>query len=284
MSYSIALDIGATKTLGALVKNNRVLKKIKKTTNARANKEIILKGIKKIVKELMELPEIKNDSLKKIGVGIAGQVDQKKGLVLGTGNFSAEFKNIKLAEILAKEFKVKVIMDNDAHCFVLGESQLGAGLGIKNLVGLTFGTGIGGAILNQGALWRGQNNTAGEIGHMKISGQWIGPAPTCGCGQKYCFESVASGNAWHKINKKYGAKKADQVIIYNIVTGLNNLCQILNPEMFILGGGLMEHPGLLKKIKNEFLTRAEHAWFRPVKIVLPKLGDDAILLGSLMNN
>ncbi|HPI67067.1 MAG TPA: ROK family protein [bacterium] len=283
MSYSIALDIGATKTLGAIIKNNRILKKIKQPTQAKTNKNNILKNIKKIIKELMARPEIAHDVLKKIGVGFAGQIDQKKGLVLGTGNFVKSFKNIKLAEILESEFKVKVAIDNDVHCFVLAESQRGAGVGIKNLVGLTLGTGIGGGILNQGVLWRGLNNTAGEVGNMKIAGQWIGPAPICGCGQKYCFESMASGNAWHKINKKYGAKKADQIIIYNIVTGLINLCYILNPEMLILGGGLMEHPGLLKKIKNEFLIRAEETWFRQVKIVLPKLGDEAILMGSLMN-
>lgn len=284
MSYSIALDIGATKTLSAIIKNNRMMVKIKKPTGAQTNKETIIKNIKNIIKALLMTPIGKTESLKMIGIGLAGQIDHKKGIVMNTTNFTRNFKNIKLAEILAKEFKTKVILDNDVHCFVKAESKLGSGVGVKELVGLTLGTGIGGGIIHEGELWRGFNNTAGEVGHMKISGQWISPIPTCGCGQKYCFESVASGRAWHKLNRKYGQKKADEIIVYNIVTGLLNLGNILNPAMFILGGGLMEHAGLIKKIKNNFIVRANHAWLKDIKIVPAKLEADAILLGALMNN
>jgi len=133
-----------------------------------------------------------------------------------------------------------------------------------------------------GKLWTGENNSAGEFSHMKIAGEWIGNAPKCGLGEKYCWESIASGRAWYKLAKKYGDKKADEIVIHNVVTGLLNLTYILNPNTFILGGGLMEHKGLIKKIRAEFNKQAVWPWFKKVRIITAKMEDDAILLGSLI--
>lgn len=274
----IALDIGATKILGASMQGKKVIQKTKRPTAAKAGKARVLKNITTVVENL----KIPGYRLTKIGIGLAGQIDNKNGVVLSTGNFGQDFKNVKLAKILNTKFKVPVKVDNDVKQFILAEAKWGAGKGYKNIVGLTFGTGIGGGIVMNNEMWRGMDNTAGEAGHMKIAGQWIGPAPICGCKQKYCWESMASGRAWQKLYKKYNKKKADEIIVHNIVTGLLNLCQIINPEIFILGGGLMEHGDMLPKIKKEFNSRCTHPWFKKTKIVRARLGDEAILLGALL--
>jgi predicted NBD/HSP70 family sugar kinase len=284
MKYFIALDIGATKILGAIVKNNKVEYSIKKPTQSKAGKVKVVKNIENIIEELIVWNEKKNKyrKLEKIGIGFAGQIDSKNGIILSTGNFSSDFKNIKLAEILNKKFKVKVQIDNDVKCFMKAEMKYGVGKKLNNAIGLTFGTGIGGAIMMDKKLWTGKNNTAGEVGFMKIAGAWVGALPKSENYKKYAWEVVASGKAWWLLEKKTNAKKADEIIINNIVIGLLNLSHILNPESFILGGGLMEHKDFVKKIRKEFNKQASWPWFKKIRIVRAGLGDDAILLGSLL--
>lgn len=277
--YAIALDVGATKIRAGIVVRNKILKTIKRPTQSKLGKKVVLKNIRDVI---TKLKQEQTGQLEKIGVGIAGQVDRDQGLVRATGNFKADFKNVKLAGEIKKKWRVPVTVDNDVKCFTRAENAYGAGRGLQNVVGLTLGTGIGGGVVMNGQMWRGKNNTAGEFGHMKISGQWVGNLPTCGLGEKYCWESVASGRAWQGINKKYGKKKADEIIVFNIVTGLLNICYIINPEVIILGGGLLEHPDILPKIKKEFKKRALWSWLTQTKIVRAKLGDEAILLGALM--
>lgn len=274
-NYSISLDIGATKTAAALLNGNKIIKKVVKPTGASQNKTKILKNISGLIRQLW-IPNVK-----KIGVGLAGQIDEKKGIVNSTGNFNRDFRQIKLAEILKKEFKVPVSLDNDVKCFALGEQKFGQGRYFNNFLALTFGTGIGGAIIFDKKLYRGANNLAGEFGHMKIAGAWSGEAPVCGCGQKYCFESLASGRAWHKLAKKYGAKGADKLVANNIAVGLANLATAFNPEAIIVAGGLMEHKGLFEKIRKEFNLKVPYSTLRQTRLIKSKLGENAILLGTL---
>lgn len=281
--YSLALDIGATKTVGAIIINQKIIKLIKRPTASGAGRVKIIKNIERMIKDLMSQKETVDLKLKEIGIGLAGQINQKDGLVMSTTNFSSDFKNIKLARILADKFKVPVKLNNDVKCFTLGEARFGIGRGYKNIIGLTFGTGIGGGIMINSQILTGKNNTAGEFGHMKISGHWLGTVPVCGCGEKFCFESVASAKAWLKLSKKFNEKKADEIMAYNIAIGLNNLCQILNPEIIILGGRLMKQKDILSKIKKEFLNQIKnYPWLKNTKIVATKLGSEAILLGSLI--
>jgi predicted NBD/HSP70 family sugar kinase len=284
MKYFIALDIGATKILGAIVKNNKVEYKIKKPTQSQAGKVKVIKNIENIIEELIIWNEKKNKyrKLEKIGIGFAGQIDSKNGIILSTGNFSSDFKQVKLADLLIKNFGVPVKIDNDVKCFMKAEMKSGAGKRLNNAIGLTFGTGIGGAILMDKKLWTGKNNTAGEVGFMKIAGAWVGSLPKSENYKKYAWEVVASGRAWKALETKTNAKKADEIIINNIVTGLLNLAYILNPESFILGGGLIEHKDFVKKIRKEFNKQAPWPWFKKIRIVSADMKDDAILFGALL--
>ena len=275
-THQIALDIGATKILGGLIVDNKVIKKIKKDTGAKNGKNEILSNVKKIIHDLWL------SDVKEIGIGLAGQVDFHTGEVISTTNFNHKFSHINLREILQREFKVPVLVDNDVKCFGLAENLYGVGKNYKNFIALTFGTGIGGALIFNHELYRGQDNLAGEFGHMRICGKWIGPAPTCGCGKKYCWETLASGRAWQKIAKKHTTLIADKIIIPNLVIGLYNLATIFNPQAFVIGGGLLDHPKILENIKKEFYSNTHITIYRKIKFYKPTLGDNAILLGSLI--
>jgi len=281
--YSLALDIGATKMVGGIIINGKIIQLIKRPTGASNSKVKIIKNIEQMIKDLIAEKEVTNLRLKEIGIGLAGQINQKDGVVISTANFSSDFKNVKLAKILTDKFKVPVKLNNDVKCFTLGETRFGVGRGYKNIVGLTFGTGIGGGIMINGQILTGKNNTAGEFGHIKISGHWLGTLPICGCGGKFCFESVGSAKAWLKLSKKYNEKKADEIISYNIAVGLCNIALILNPELIILGGRLMKQENILIKIKKEFFNQIKnYPWLKNTKIIATKLGSQAILLGSLV--
>lgn len=284
MNYSIALDVGATKIVAATIINHKIVNLIKEPTIAKAGKIKIIKHLEEIIDNLSKKMAVADYQLEKIGLGVAGQIDQKNGLVIATTNFSSDFKNIKLAKILKTKFNVPVLINNDVNCFALAEAKYGLGVGFKNIIGLTFGTGIGGGLILNKEIFVGKDNTAGEIGHMKIAGHWLGGVPICGCGQKYCFEAVASAKAWLKLSKKFNEKKADEIVCYNIGVGLSNLAQILNPEIFVLGGRLLKREEILTKIKQEFLIQTKNSpWLKNTKIVASKLGSEAILLGSLMS-
>jgi predicted NBD/HSP70 family sugar kinase len=273
-NYSISLDIGATKIAAALMNGNKIVKKVIKPTGASQGKTKIIKNISGIIRSFW-LPNVK-----KIGIGLAGQIDEKKGIVTSTANFSSDFRQIKLAEILKKEFKVPISVDNDVKSFAKGELNFGQGKYFNSFLALTFGTGIGGAVVIDKKLVRGKNNLAGEFGHMKIAGTWSGETPLCGCGQKYCFESLASGRAWHKLAKKYGEKSADKIIVPNIAVGLANLALAFNPEAIIVAGGLMDHKGLFEKVRKEFNQKVSYSILRQTRLIKSKLGENAILLGT----
>ncbi len=274
--YQIALDVGATKILGGLIVDNKIIKKTKRNTLAKNKKERIIANIKNTIHELW-LPGVKE-----IGIGLAGQIDFHTGEIISTTNFNHKFTHINLKEILQHEFKIPVLVDNDVKCLGLAENNYGIGKNYKNFIALTVGTGIGGALIFNHELYRGQDNLAGEFGHMCICGKWIGPAPLCGCGKKYCWETLASGRAWQKIAKKHSSSMADKIIIPNLVIGLYNLASIFNPQSFILGGGLLDHPKMLENIKKEFYLHTHTGVYRKIKFHKPALSDNAILLGSLI--
>jgi len=271
MPYSIALDIGATKILAGLLKNNKVIKTVKKTTLSDKPKKTILNNIENIIRELWQ------SDITEIGIGFAGQIDSTRGVVVSTGNFHSSFSNIPLKKILEKKFKVKVYIDNDVKCFAKAENKYGWGKQYKNFISLTIGTGIGGAIVVDNKIITGKNNLAGEVGHIKINGIWIDTK-----NKEFVWEKIASGRAWEKINEKYGKNKADKIIISNISQGLSILATILNPDVFILGGGFIEHPGIISKIKKEYSSEVFHPLLKKTLILPSKIGNHTILLGSLI--
>ena len=150
----IGVDIGGTEIKAGIVFNNRILKKVAVKTGS--NKKDIIKNI------LDSIGILFDKRIKAIGIGCPGPADYEKGIIGDTPNL--KLKGVNLKKIIHRKFKKKAVMENDACCFVLGESVR---LKKKNVAGLTLGTGVGGGIVIDGKLYKGNGN-AGELGHCTI--------------------------------------------------------------------------------------------------------------------
>ncbi|MFH1838031.1 MAG: ROK family protein [Candidatus Kuenenbacteria bacterium] len=289
----ISLDVGATKIICCLINDNfKIIKKIKVATQIEKNKKIVLQNICNIIKKIWN----KNKKIKKICIGFAGQIDYKKDIVINATNFSKDFKNIPLKKILEKKFKIPVFLNNDAQCFVFGESIFGAGKKFNTILGFTLGTGIGTGITINKKVYFGAHYLISELQHNIIIEQ---NGLKCNCGKQGCFEATASGTALEKyyeiltkekktsveINKealknKKLAKKAILKIAKNLGIGLAHFINIFDPDIVVLGGGLSEIKMLYKPAIFEMKKHLANKSLFKIPVVKSKLGENAIILGA----
>ncbi len=291
--YIIGLDVGGTKiAAGAVDSRGKVVKRITLPTEARRGRKIILKNI------LTAASKVWLPGTSAIGLAMAGQCDTHRGIFLSGENFPKNFKNINLRKILEKNFHVPVYLDNDARAFTLAEATSGAGRGFKNVLGITFGTGIGGGIVMNGQLIRGKDNAAGELGHMTLN---AASPYRCSCGNIGHFEALASCTAMinmykkmtgrtfdtFEIEKRYkkgepAAKKVFTMISNTLALGLANLTHLLNPDVIVFGGGLSRIPALWPPALREFKKRVIYKSLQKTKIVKAKLKNDAGIIGATL--
>lgn len=256
----IGVDIGGTEIKAGLVSNNKIIKKISVRTG-KTKKEVI----ENIIKTISNLFD-KRISL--IGIGCPGPADYEKGIIGNTPNMP--LKGVNLKKIISKRFSKKVLMTNDANCFVLGESLR---LNKKNVVGLTLGTGVGGGIVIDKKLYVGTGN-GGELGHCTIKYDY-------GCGDlnRGSLESFVSGK---NIKKIYGSEAKDlksknawNEIGQRIGIGISNLINTFDPEIIVLGGSISKSFDLFRNsMDKEIKKRA----IRKVPVIKGK--DDSAIIGA----
>ncbi len=241
-----------------------------------------------------------------IGIGVAGLIDRKSGIVLQSPNITA-LNGIKLRERFEKEFSMPVVLENDANIYAYGEKWVGTGKDFDNFVLLTLGTGLGGGLIYNGELYEGPV----EIGHMTIvpSGRY------CTCGSYGCLESYASGRAvvdratslLEKGTDSMLAKCCDgnfykitpQVVYETALDGdslsrevfreaglflgiaIANLINIFSLDAVIIGGGLIGAWDLfIEEIKKEVSRRAFKPLSVNVKVLKSTLAKDAGSIGA----
>lgn len=231
-----------------------------------------------------------------IGVGVPGLVDARQGIVKSLTNIFG-WKNVSLASQVKKELGVPVFLDNDVNLIALGEWKYGAGKNCANLVCITLGTGVGGGLILNNALYRGEGFTAGEIGHIPINEQ----GPQCNCGSYGCLERYV-GNQYllqraRKIFKQKSIQLEDvsrmaregnaKAIAFweqageKVGQALAGVVNVLNPRRIIIGGGVAKSfRFLVPGIRRVIQMKAMKIPAAMVKVVPAKLGDDAGLLGA----
>ncbi|MDX9893626.1 MAG: ROK family protein [Patescibacteria group bacterium] len=290
MADYIVLDIGGTKIAGALIRNNKIIKKIKLPTEAKSSPQRIIGNTKQTINQLH------HSKIKGIGVGIAGQVDQRRGILVSSPNFTKQFKNIGLKKILETEFKKPTIIENDANCFALGEALFGGGKDKTNVIGLTLGTGIGGGIIINKKIYTGSQGMGGELGFMVIRPK----NPIKNYRPKDSLEAYASGTAMFSIYRTLSGhtldpytiekkvRQHDKAAVKTMATmsqaladGLSSIISIFNPDIIVLGGGLAELNILIKPAIKEAKNQLPYHLLKKTKIVTAKLGDDAALFGAM---
>lgn len=309
--YIISIDMGGTKILAALINSKDGIRtKIKKATKTKNGNTNFVKALWGLVTEVILESGVSEKNVKAICLGIPGSVNPETGRIGIAPNLN--IKNMNIKEQLQQYTSIPVLIENDVNLAALGIKHFGLGKDIDDLLVVFVGTGIGGGLIFRGNMHRGASYTAGEIGHMIIQPN----GPLCGCGQKGCFEALASRTAIvrditkqvrlgkrsllakllkEKVPIKSKAisnalKKRDAVTVKTVTNAamiigktLANINNLLNLQMIVLGGGVMEAaadfmtPIIKKSFKENSLKDAGKA----VKIYAAKLGDDAALYGGI---
>jgi len=313
-SYAIGLDLGGTYLKGGIVsEDGKLIEYTKIPSKVNYGPHIVLKSLSNITNVLFKKAEDNSLKIEGIGVVSAGIMDPVYGGVLGGADNLPGWGKTPFMKYMFNEFKIPIFAHNDVTATTLGEIKYGAGVGKRNVVLASFGTGIGGGIVIDGKLFEGKTGYAGEIGHMAIFADGF----RCTCGIKGCWEEYAAIRGIVRTSKTLMDKSKDnKSIIYKKVKenngeitpkiifdaaknkdtlgsqivdivgkhtaiGVGSLINIFNPEMFIIGGGIAEAgkiylDAILKHIKDWTLKDSIEA----VEIVLAKLGYKAGLIGA----
>jgi glucokinase len=230
--------------------------------------------IRSAMKDASREANIPDDGFIGIGLGSPGPLDRKTGTVIETPNLG--WRNFPVRDLVSNAIGLEAELDNDANCATLGEWWQGAGRGVRMLVGVTLGTGIGGGIVIDGRVFHGVADVAGEVGHMTIDST----GRKCNCGNYGCLEAYASGPA-------IAARAIEEVMRDTakfLGTGIANLMNILNPEMVVISGGVTragEH--LFEPLRTEVRRRAFQHAEETCTIVSSQLGGMAGVIGAAYN-
>ena len=307
MAYTIGIDVGGSKVLGGVVdESGKVLATARKDT-PRQGGSALTQTIAEIAKELMQ-----QHTVACVGVSAAGFVSSDRKTMLATPNI-ADWNGVDLDSELTRLIGLPVIIENDANAAAWGEARFGAGRNQDHLMMLTVGTGIGGGVVVNGALYRGAFGTAAEFGHMRV----VPDGHLCGCGARGCFEQYASGhallrhareaiNASPEIARNLlsrgdgtvagltgkaitdAARDGDPVALAAFNTtgqwlgaGIAALSVVLNPACVIIGGGVIDAGEILLAPTRQALERTmpfagKHPYPR---IISAELGNEAGLVG-----
>ena len=308
--YVVGVDLGGTKILVAgMDGDHTILSRTRVPTDPKEGTEAVVDRIGWAVSQVVKEMDISSDDVAGIGVGAPGPLDPETGVVTFAPNLN--WNNVPLKAMLEARLSVPVFVENDVNVGVLGEHRLGAGRGMTDLIGVFVGTGIGGGVIIGGKLYQGYNRSAGEVGHMVVRAG----GPRCGCGNRGCWEAVASRTAIvRRIAKAFrkGEKgwlyrkiagnpsqvksralsralaKGDPLVVREMKRearylgiGVANLVNLFSPRMVILGGGVVEamEMWLIKQVRRHVLRYALDHAMADVEIVPAALGDDAGILG-----
>ncbi|MHB8511161.1 MAG: ROK family glucokinase [Actinomycetota bacterium] len=301
---AIGIDIGGTKIAGAVVsENGEIVARSLIETDADAPNAIVTGAIK-IALELKAVAP----SVCAVGVGAAGLVDVKAGIILGAPNLS--YRNVAIKDMLHARVGLPAFADNDANVAAWAESRFGAGKGLGDQITITVGTGIGGGVIVNGEVYHGAHSFGGELGHIIVEHN----GAQCGCGARGCWEQYASGHAIGRFARERLAKgegAASKLASSEAVTGemvgeaakggdafaldvieqagrwlgigLASLINVFDPDVIVVGGGAAAGTGSMlldparESAKQNITLRAE----RPeIPIVAASLAYDSGVIGA----
>lgn len=310
-THLVGVDLGGTKILaGVFDPGFECLARIKISTKPERGPEGVIERIARCVRDVVDESDLSMKQIRGIGVGAPGAVNTEEGKVIFAPNLS--WKDVPLKKALEKELETPVFLENDCKLHTLGVFDVELKGKVKQLIGIFLGTGIGAGVMIDGKLYRGFNGSAGEVGHMVIDVD----GPECGCGNRGCFEALASRRAIFRTIQS-AVKEGQETLLTDMLgkdladlrsgdirkairrgdrfvekvieqaaeyTGIavGNLINLFNPEVIVLGGGIIE------QLEHEMLpiiekTAKKHALpgtARGIEIMATRLGDDAGITGG----
>ncbi len=294
--FIIGIDLGGTNLKCALLDYNLKIKaRSSFSTKSFSNKQRLISGIVDSINDFIVSQKLIKGSILGVGVGLPGPVDSIKGIVHFLPNIPG-WKEVDLKRILEQKTNLSVFIDNDAKLMALAEHKVGSAKNYSNVLCLTLGTGVGGGLIINNSLYRGEDNAAGEVGHLPINEH----GPICGCGSKACLEVYVGNNRIIKHARKiFGSKvtleevsklaqnnNSKAVKFWDEVgsklgLALSGVVNLLNLDAIVIGGGVSSAgKELFKSVKKTIFSRAMSVQAKRVKILKAKLGNDAGMIGA----
>jgi glucokinase len=306
--YYVGFDMGGTKMLAAVLDEKfGIVKTGKIRTPVGAGNKATKEAIVDLVTDTVAAAGLELHQIAALGIAVPGPIDREQGLIIDMPN--AGMHDYKLRDKLEEELGLPVVLENDVNAGTYGELIAGAAEGKRNVVGIFPGTGVGGGIVIDGALYRGRTGRAAEIGHMIVQSG----GPMCGCGKLGCLEAVASKTALAKdlvhlalsgkaptvlelagtdiakikssvIKKSYEAEEKGTIeaverVAWYLGIGVGSCIDIFDPDLIVVGGGLIEKLGdrLMKPMINSARAHTMSSSDTPIKEA--SLSDDATIIG-----
>ena len=287
MLYKIGVDLGGTKTEIIVLDENLNVLERKRVSTPQNNYNEIIHTIETLVSEVSQ-----NISDFSLGICCPGSISKQTGLIKNSNTQCLIGKSLK--KDLEHKLQKTISIENDANCFTLSESKMGAGIGFDLVFGVILGTGVGGGIVINNILHCGRTNIAGEWGHHTLHQN----GNSCYCGKSGCVETYISGPSlekrWNKItgltqsmpeiinNFDYAiGKQWKDEFLENFGYGLANVIDILDPDAIILGGGLSNIDFLYTEGTKSIYSKV-FSDIVETPILKNKLGDSSGVFGAAL--
>lgn len=280
------IDLGGTQARVAVARSDGRIIAIRKVHTAElAGPEAFVHWAAEALDELRG-----REKVRAIAIGSPGPIDLRRGVLVNPPNLHG-WRNVPLRDRLAELTGAKVYLENDADMAGLGEFHQGAGRGSRNLVYITWSTGVGSGLIVDGRLYQGSHGTAGEFGHTILDPT----GPLCTCGQRGCLEQLAAGHGIAAQAGKpalevfadaaRGEPQAKMIVSKAAVymgLGLINITNVMDPDTIVIGGGIVQSWSLVEGVLRE--TLASSPFIKPArrpKLRRARLGDRAGLVGAV---
>lgn len=279
-----ALDIGGTSIKSGFWDGKSMQDIREQDTNAKNGGCYVMERAKEILRGY--------SGFEAIGISTAGQVDSARGLIRYANENIPGYTGMKVKEILEREFSVPVAVENDVNAAAVGEARFGAGKDQRDFLCITYGTGVGGAIVLDGSVYTGSTFSAGEFGGIVVHPEARRPGePFSGCYEKYASTTALvrmalqydrALDSGRKIFARIDEPKIQDIVnqwIDEIVYGLVSVIHIFNPSCIVLGGGVMAQPYIIRQVREKTHLEIMDS-FRNVELRQAELGNQAGLLGA----
>ncbi len=310
--YVVGLDLGGTKILAGVFNSSlQCVATAKLSTKSQRGVDKVIERIARCIQDAVDEADLSLKQVQGVGIGAPGSVDFDAGTVIFAPNLEG-WKDVPLKKDLEKHVGVPVFVENDCNISALGVYVAELKSKPRSMVGIFVGTGIGAGLILDGKLYGGFGHTAGEIGHMVLEVN----GPKCGCGNKGCFEALASRTAIFQ-QIKAGIKEGEKTMLTDMLgndledlrsgdlrkairrgdkfvdkvldgaaeyigIATANVINLLNPEVVVLGGGVLEAlademMGVIVETAQDYAMAGS---MKGVEIIASKLGDNAGITGG----
>ncbi|MDR1879684.1 MAG: ROK family protein [Tannerellaceae bacterium] len=301
----LGVDIGGTKTAIIYAREDTRIEIVDKTAFPTGGAKETVDDIFFNLERVKEKHGLRNEEVAAIGISCGGPLDSERGVIMSPPNLPG-WENVPIVEMVKTRFRIPCAIQNDANACALAEWKFGAGKGTKNMIFLTFGTGMGAGLIINGQLYSGTNDNAGEVGHIRLSA--FGPV---GYGKAGSFEGFASGGGIAQLGRMKLAEKyqmgetvdwcareeiasvsaqivaenaqkgdplANEIIAISaryLGRGLSVLIDILNPECIVLGSIYARNENLFFPLASEVIAQEALSLSRRVCRIKPaELGEN----------